>query len=132
MRKTTTKDEREARVAFTKTLLLKRGLVDYEGAWQALCKDLRKRYSIADARTVRALVRKAQAELRGEGDVERLGRPREIETLRHGDVIQLLRSVNGEIVDSEFYLVVINGRQTWLTSETADDLLLQKVEGDDV
>lgn len=128
MRKTTTKNEREARIAFAKTLLLKRGMVDYEDAHQSLCKELQQRFNIADTRTVKTLVRKAQADLRGDGNIEKLGRPREIEMLRHGDVIQLLRSANGEIVDSEFYLVVINGSQTWLTSETADDFLLQKTE----
>ena len=56
-----------------------------------------------------------------------IGRPRTMEVLRHGDVIELIRVAGGEPVGRESYLVVINGNETWLTSESSDDLLLNRV-----
>jgi len=130
MRKSTTKDERAERIRFAKTLLLKRGIADAEDAGKLIDKDLMRKFNIADARTARTIVCKAQADLRGDAANEILGRYPEKLVLRHGDVIELLRSVGGEIVDSESYLVVFNGRQVWITSESSDDFLVRKIEHD--
>lgn len=132
MPNTTTKQERAKRVEFAKALLLKRGFTPEQSGAGLIVDELVRKFGYADRRQARVLEAKAARLLRGdavEGMTEP-GRPRTIEVLRHGDVVELLRCAGGGMVGSEAYLVVINGGQTWLTSEESDDYLLRKIRHD--
>lgn len=127
MANTTNKSERAKRIAYAKAALLKRGFIPEQSGAGLIVDDLMKRFNIRDRRTARLLEAKAARLLRGDAVTTMPGRPRETEVLRHGDVIELIRNANGEPIDANAYLVVINGGQTWLTSQESDDYLLRRI-----